>query len=190
MNQLDQKIEKKIKEEALRLTSVGRTNWDQRHTLCSVKWMKELIKNEGGDEKILIPTMYFHDTGYEKIDLGYNHQQCLTAKKGHAEAGAFNVKEFFPSLNYFTTEEIERMAYLVEHHDQHGNVTEHDRQLILEADGFAQIDWENCAPSYEKNEALNFLNDFYQKDRVPYIKTKFGKKILNELTQKAKNYFK
>jgi hypothetical protein len=187
---LDPEIEEKIKEEMIKLTSVGRTNWDTKHTLCAVKWMKKLIEAEGGDERILLPAMYFHDTGYEDLGNSYGVDEVAAAKKGHAQRGAENAFDFLQNLNYFSAEEIKRIVYLITNHDIHNNVTENDRQLILEADGLGQIDWENCPPSYDKKSQLRFLNEILPRDRIPFIKTAAGKKYFTELLEKAKNYRK
>ncbi|MDD4902705.1 MAG: hypothetical protein PHE24_06240 [Patescibacteria group bacterium] len=184
--QLDAKIEEKIKEEMIRLTSVGRTNWDTRHTLCAVKWMKKLIAAEGGDERILIPAIYFHDTGYENLGKSYGLDEVMDAKKGHAEQGAGNALNFLSGLKYFTPEELKRICYLIANHDKHKNITEPDRQLILEADGLGQIDWENCPPSFDKKNRLRFINEILPRDRIPFIKTTAGKRYFNELLEKAK----
>ena len=184
---LDKKIEAKIKREALKLLKSGRTNWDARHTLCAVKWIKKLIKLEGGDERILIPAIYLHDTGYKELPLGYNHHQCLTAKVSHARRSAENVKIFFPKLNYFTPKEISRIAYLAANHDKHNHIRAEDLQLIFEADGFAQIDWYDCRPSYDKKNCAHFLKTTF-KHRKKYIKTKSGKKILKQLLAKTEKY--
>ena len=184
---LDKKIENKIKQQALKLLESGRTNWDQRHTLCAVKWLKRLLELEGGDERILIPAIYFHDTGYEKMPLSYGHKQVMSAKPNHALQGAENVKQFFPALNYFTLKEINRIAYLVKNHDKHSHIIEKDRQLVFEADGFAQIDWYNCQPGYDKKNTLLFFTTYFKKRKL-YIKTKSGKKILKQLLIKANKY--
>jgi hypothetical protein len=187
---LDPVVEEKIKTEMIRLTAVGRTNWDTRHTLCAVKWLKKLIACEGGDERILITTMYLHDTGYDYVPLSYSHEECLSVKKGHAENGAANAKEFLPKLDYFTPEEIDRIVYLIKNHDIHKNVIEKDRQLVLEADGLGQIDWNDCQPSYDKKNAEIFLHNFFPNDRLPYVKTKTGKKFYSELLIKAEEHLK
>lgn len=186
--QLDSIIEEKIKKEAIRLLSVGRTDWDVRHTLCAVGWMKKLIEKEGGDERILVPAIYFHDTGYEELKKGYSHEECLAAKLGHGRRGSENAKKFLMTLDYFTAEEIDRIIYLVLNHDVHDNVNETDRQLILEADGLGQIDWENCPPSYDKENCLKFLENTFKKDRINYVKTETGKKFYGELLKKAYEY--
>ncbi|MBI2459447.1 MAG: hypothetical protein HYV53_02750 [Parcubacteria group bacterium] len=184
---LDKKIEAKIKQQALKLLKSGRANWDKRHTLCAVKWLKKLIKLEGGDEKILIPAIYFHDTGYEKLPLGYNHKQVMAAKPDHSKRSAENIKKFLPTLNYFKSAEISRVAYLVKNHDKHSKIIEPDRQLVFEADGLAQIDWYNCKPSYDKKNTELFLSTTFKK-RMKYYKTKSGKKILKQLLAKTEKY--
>jgi len=184
---LDEKIEAKIKQQVLKLLKIGRTGWDTRHTLCAVKWIKKLIKLEGGDERILIPAIFFHDTGYKKLRRGYAHVECLAAKPDHARLAAENAKKFLSKLNYFSKKEINRIAYLIKNHDKHANIKESDRQLLFEADGFAQIDWYNCKPNYDKVNTEIFI-DITFNDRMKFIKTKSGKKILKPLLIKIKRY--
>lgn len=184
---LDKNIEAKIKQAALKLLKSGRANWDVRHTLCAVKWIKKLIELEGGDARILIPAIYFHDTGYEELPLGYSHKQVMAAKPDHSGWSAKNVKKIFPALNYFTPKEINRIAYLVKNHDKHSQNIVKDRQLVFEADGFAQIDWYNCKPSYDKKNTLLFFTTYFKK-RKQYVKTKSGQKILKQLLAQAKKY--
>jgi HD superfamily phosphodiesterase len=186
---LNKKIEAKIKQKAIKLLGIGRTNFDIRHTLCAVKWIKKLVKLEGGNEKILIPAIYFHDTGYDELPLGYNHQQCLALKKkkDHGEIGAELAKKYLARIKYFTKPEIEKIAYLVKNHNKHGNIKKLDRQLVFEADGFAQIDWSDCRPSYDKKNCVHFLKTTF-KHRKKYIKTKSGKKIVKNLLAKTKKY--
>lgn len=146
-----------------------------------MKWIKKLIKLEGGNEKILIPAAYLHDIGYDELPLGYNHRQCLKLKKkkDHGEIGAELAKKYLPEIN--------RIVYLIKNHNKHSNIKEMDRQLIMEADGFAQIDWYNCRPSYDKKNTELFLATSF-KNRIKYIKTESGKKILEKLLTKAKKY--
>jgi len=174
----------------IKLTSVGRTNWDTQHTLCAIKWMKKLIAAEGGDERILLPAIYFHDTGYEDLGNSYGITEVTEAKKGHAERGAENALNFISGLNYFSADEIKRICYLIENHDEHDNIAEADRQLILEADGLGQIDWEDCPPSYNKENRREFLNVVLPRDRTPFIKTATGKKYFGELLEQARKYNK
>ena len=187
-NLLDPTIEGIIKDEVIKLLSTGRTDWDVRHTFKAVDWIKILIEKEGGNERTIVPAMYFHDTGYEELKKGYGHDEVMAKKYGHAARSYENAKMFLPTLNYFTPKEIERICYLILNHDIHNNVTEADRQLILEADGLGQIDWYNCKPSYDKENCLKFLNTTFKDDRINYVKTETGKKYYAELLEKAYEY--
>ncbi|HTW96991.1 MAG TPA: hypothetical protein VMD74_05035 [Candidatus Methylomirabilis sp.] len=70
----------------------------------------------------------------------------------------------------------------------HNNVTEKDRQLVLEADGLGQIDWNDCSPSYDKKNTEEFFAAFKNKDRLPYVKTETGKKFYQELIKMAEKF--
>lgn len=184
---LNKKIEEEIKKEALKLLKHGRTNWDIKHTLTVVKWMKQLIDKENGNAKVLIPAAYLHDTGYEELRKGYNHKELMKAKKGHAEMGAENAKKFLPGLNYFSEEEIKEIIYLIANHDKHDNIKEKNRQLLFEADGLGQIDWTDCSPSFDKKNCIEFLNTYYAK-RKKFIKTKLGKEMTKKMMRNVNTY--
>lgn len=186
---LDKNIEEKIKEKALELSKYGRGDWDQKHIITAVKWIKRLIEEEGGNEKVLIPAAYLHDSGYEEMRKGYTHKELMKAKPGHAEMGAENAKEFLPTLNYFTDKEIEEIAYLIANHDKHNNIKELHRQLLFEADGLAQISWDECPPNYSKESTLDFLKNYYAKRRK-YIKTEFTKNLTEKMMKKVDKYLK
>jgi len=82
---LDKALEEKVKQRAKAILVECRPNWDWPHTLASVYWMRELIRENGADERILIPAMYFHDTGYFGVldTTGYSYEKI---KGGQAEA--------------------------------------------------------------------------------------------------------
>ncbi len=188
---LDKKTEVKIKKEALRLLKVGRPNWDKKHTLSSVKWIKKLISSEGGDEKILISTMYLHDIGYNKLPKGYSHEFIMKNKKevDHGKIGSLIAAKYLSTLNYFTNKEIDKIVYLIKNHNKHNDIKQKDRQLVFEADSLAQIDYRECPPNYDYKNLKIFLNTTF-KHRVKFIKTKTGKEILNILLPQAKIYLK
>jgi len=189
---LDKKTEVKIKKEALKFLKRGKPNWDVPHTLCAVKWMKLLIAHEGGDERTLIPAIYFHDTGYPTLQKNYNFDQLMSVKRSrannHAKIAAKIVKEIFPKY-HFTKKEINRIAYLVGNHNIHDNIIETDRQLVFEADGLAIIDVKAVKPNFDKKNYLRFLKEYYQ-ERKKYMKTKTGKKYLKDLMKEVKKYLK
>ncbi len=185
---LDKKIEEIIKKEAIKLLEKGKTDWDVPHTLLSVKRMRELIKKEGGEEKILAPTMYLHDTGYPYIEKNDKFKKMMDAKKNHAEIASENSKKILKKLN-FNPKEIKEISSLIKNHDKHKNIKTKNEQLVFEADSLAQIDWHTITPTFTKKETAKFLN-YFKKERLPKIKTKTGKKIQTKLLKEAEQYVK
>ena len=183
---LEKKIENKIKHQVIALLEKGKPGWDIPHTLDAVQWIKKLIKTEGGNERILIPAIYFHDTGYPSLKKGYNFNKLMISKKDHADVAAENCKIILPDLG-FTNEETKRIVYLVKNHDIHNNITEADRQLIFEADGFAQVNWNVTKPTFDKHNTEKFFA-YFIKERVPFIKTKTGLNIIKKLQKEAEEY--
>ncbi|MFH1192027.1 MAG: hypothetical protein V1655_00985 [bacterium] len=189
---LPQKIENKIKEEAIKFLEKGKPDWDIPHTLTAVYWMKELIKKEGGNEKILIPAMYIHDTGYPILKKGYNYEDLMISKKSHAERGGENAKNILSKFKIFTNSEIEEIVYLIKNHDIHNNLETKNRQLVFEADTLAQIDWEKVPPNFDKENFTIWLDKyFFGKRKAPErIKTETGKKFLKKLMAGVDKYLK
>ena len=109
----DKKIEDEIKKEVRNLFKHGRAGWDERHSTTVVKWTRKLIKENGGNEKILVPVAYFHDTGYSELKTGYTHSQVMDAKPRHAELSAQYAKKFLSKFDYFTPDEIKRIVQLM-----------------------------------------------------------------------------
>ncbi len=186
---LDLKIEKKIKKKAIELLEEGKPDYDIPHTLGAVYLLKKLIKKEGGDEKILIPTMYFHDSGFPKLKKGYSYQESIDAKKMHAKRGSENVKKILPSLGYFKKEEIDRIAYLIKNHEKYKNIIEKDRQLIFEADILSKIDFNRVKPNFNKKNLIEWLKKTYNK-KSKYLKTKTGKELMKKMEKNIEKYLK
>ena len=185
---LDGETEDKIKKESLSYLKRGRPGWDIPHTLACVHWIKELIKVEGGNPKVLVPAMYFHDIGYielmtESLDLRKN----MDMKEEHMKRGAVIAKKILDKIGGFSREEIERICSLVSIHDIYEKINDFDSQLIYEADGLGQIDRERVKPTYSKDDAEIFLRDFQNK-RGKRFKTNAGKRIYGELIIRAKEY--
>ncbi|NTU69290.1 hypothetical protein HGB13_00455 [bacterium] len=187
---LSKSVENKIKKEAINFLRQGKEGWDIPHTLSAVKWMKVLIEKEGGDDKILIPAIYFHDTGYQQLPLDCTPEEVKKAHLGHAEKGSLIASKVLPKLNDFSDKEIIEITRLISAHDKHPALDDFNHQLVFEADGLAQIDWQNCKPTYSKKNSSKFLNESFIPWRVKYYKTKTGKKYLDKLIMSAKKYLK
>jgi len=191
--ELDSKIEEKLKINVLRYLEGGRPGWDVPHTLACVYWMKELLKYEAGNARILIPAIYFHDIGYIELmeeNRNLDLKKNMDMKEEHMKRGAIIARKILDEVGSFTEEEIERIAYLVSIHDSFEKIAESDdieAQLVYEADGLGQIDRERVKPTYSKEDAKIFLRDFQNKRGLRF-KTESGKKFYKELIEKAIEY--
>lgn len=185
---LSKTVESNIKNKAIEYLKQGKENWDVPHTLSAVKWMKLLIEKEGGDERVLIPAIYFHDSGYVKMFSDCTREEVRKAHFDHAEQGAKIAESILPTLNYFSDDELTEITRLITVHDKHPAVDDYNHQLIFEADGLAQIDWQDCKPTYSKKDSSKFLNQDFIPWRLSYYKTKTGKDYLHQLIKNANEY--
>lgn len=189
---IKKELEEKIKKAVLeKIGNGGRQGWDIQHTLCAVKWMKALIKENKGDEKVLISAVYFHDSCYPSYKAGYSFEKSQEMKIMHAKRGADFSKKVLGKIKEFSKEEIEEVYRLVKNHDIHNNINDNNRQLVFEADGLAQLDWSDCPPNFDKENCLKWLKKYFEKERpLKYWKTKLGKTNIQKLRKKANNYWK
>jgi hypothetical protein len=161
----------------------GKPDFNIPHTILAVEYMKELISNEGGDERILIPAIYFHDIGYAGlIKNGTGLADRIDAKKLHMIKGSEKSKELLKPLG-FTKEEIQEIANLILTHDTFENNKTHNEQLVFEADSLAMINRERAPGTFNEDDMRRFL-ELFKKLRIPIIKTQTGKTIFEELWSK------
>ena len=186
---LDKETEEKIKSEAIKHLEKGKAGWDVPHTLSSVYYMRKLIENEGGDEKILVTAMYLHDIGYPEMDGGYGFDKVMGTKAQHAIIGAEEAEKILKKTGGFSEEEIKEIVYLVKKHDDLHDINSKNRQLVMEADSLAQIDWERCKPTFDKENTLKYFNEHFKPQRMSRFKTETGKKHLKILLEKIKHYW-
>jgi HD superfamily phosphodiesterase len=186
---LDPELEKKLKSKALEYLKKGKPNWDIPHTLAAVYWMRKLIEKEGGNERILVTTMYLHDIGYYGLfpKKGYKFEEVMASKPAHAKRGAEASEKILKQLKY-TPSEIKQITHLVRIHDELDKLSTRNEILVMEADCLAQIDTKRVKPNIDKENHLKFIEHF-EKDRIPRFRTKTGKKFLKKLFKKTKNYF-
>jgi len=159
-----------------------RGDWNYNHTLAAVYWIKELIKKEGGNEKVLITTMHLHDIGYGfKGDLSL--EERLKRKEGHMERGARLAEEILQDENY-SEDEVKQIVHLIGVHDKIKELRTKDEFLIMEADSLSGINYKRSPPTMNKEE-FDFYLEGFKKNRAPRFKTKTGKKFLKELLIKV-----
>jgi len=186
--EFSQELEERLKLSVLKYLEKGRANWDVPHTLACVFWMKELLKYEGGNPKILIPAIYLHDVAYPQLKFKFDPNGNLDIKKEHMRLGAIISKELLKNLGGFTNDEVEQIANLVGVHDNL-ELIKNSSDLYLQllfADSLGQIDRERVKPTFSKDNSKASLKRF-EKIRAPLFKTTYGKKFLKILLEKAKN---
>lgn len=186
---MNSELEEKVEKEAIRLLKNGKPDWDIPHTLDAVDWIRKLTAKEGGNEKILVTAIYLHDTGYPPLESGYDFNDLIKSKNAHAEIAAKNAELFLEKIDDFSKEERIEIVRLIENHDKHDNVKDLNRQLIMEADGLAAINWYKVTPNFDKKNCLKFL-EYFKKEKGIHYKTKTGKKFLEALLIKAEEYWK
>lgn len=187
---LPKKTEERLKLEVTKHLERGRPGWDVPHTLACVYWMKELLKYEMGNAKILVSAIYFHDISYPDKKFLLKPRKNLELKKEHMRKGAILAKKILNKIEDFSKEEIEQISYLVSIHDDLDFIKESgtkDIQMVFEADSLGQIDRERVKPTFSKTDSIKFLNRF-EKGRAKMFKTKTGKKFLKKLFKEALKY--
>lgn len=187
---LSPELEEKVKNEALKYLRHGRPNWDIPHTEAVVYWIKELIANEGGNEKVLVPAAWLHDIGVPQHRDGYSFDDMKQSKREvpHHEIGAKEVPKVLGRIGGFTANETTEIAKLVRGHYDKDKIDTFHQQLVIEADGLAKVDWERVTPNWDKGDCLRYLN--YYNERVgKYFQTKTGKKHLQRLLEIANHYW-
>ena len=184
---LDHDIEERISKIAFAYADKGRKSFDVQHLNAAVFYMKELIDHEGGDLRILLPTILLHDIGYAgKLGDNYTRDDVQKAKKEHMQAGAEMAKKILVGIEYFSLKEINEISFIISIHDNKEEVakaTNSNVQLVFEADSLAQIDHELAPPSYDHDDLMKFIERFKTR-RVPLFKTRYGLKKMEELLAK------
>ncbi|MFA6268813.1 MAG: HD domain-containing protein [archaeon] len=163
-------------------------SWDYSHTLSAVKWIKEIIRYEGGNEKILITTMYLHDIGYfGALKENYTLDERIEAKKKHMFVGADMARGILSKLDY-SPEEINKIVHLIEVHDNLDGSKSNNESKVIEADSLAQIDY-IVGNNFGEKDFAKYVRIF-EKKRFPRIITSIGKKIFEVLAHENKLFLK
>jgi len=190
---LDLGLEKKVKNEALSYLKKGKPVWDVAHALKSVEYMKELLKHEGGNARILITATYLLNIGYGLTNISKENMSFVTVlryKQAHAIRGSKEADKILRKTGEFTEEEIKEITRLVYIHDEWWNT--HTKNfndnfndfMITEADTLGMIDPE-VPQNFSIEDQKKFLEESLLPFRAPLFKTLYGKVKLKELIGKA-----
>jgi len=188
--ELDQELEDRLKYVVLKRLENGRPGWDVPHTLACVYWMKELLKTEEGNPRVLVPTMYLHDIYYPDKNYKFGPEKNKDLKREHMKKGALIAGDILRELGGFSNEEIDQITQLISVHDdvhRMRTTQSKDEQLVFEADSLGQIDRDRVKPTFSKEDSLKYLERFEDK-RAQIFKTETGKAFLKDLLAKAKDY--
>jgi len=182
---LDARVEEAVKSKAMQCLQNGRPGFDIPHTLAAVYFMRELIKAEGGDERILVTAIYLHDIGYSgQIKNGYSYDEVIENKLIHVERGVAEAEVILTDLGY-SPSEIEEIVYLIKNHDDFTELDKNEKkafQLVFEADSLGQLD---TPPTFKGKQYAEAFANFEEK-RVPRFKTARGKQLLEPLLENAR----
>lgn len=179
---------KQLKKEVLNILRNGRPNWDVPHTLATVHYIKKLLKYEGGDERILITTMYLHDIGYSWVRKDLNKRDnVMKSKSDHMKNGVIFARPILQKLGY-GEEESRQILHLIGNHDDLNSFEDKHKQLVFEADSLGQIDIRRAKSNLGKEDRDKFIKGFEEK-RIPKFKTRIGIKLVNKLFKKAKKFY-
>ena len=186
---IDEALEEKLKSAVMKYLEKGRPNWEIPHTMACVNWMKELLKHEKGNPRILIPAIYLHDIGSADLfnESNLDHESQEKMKSEQMKRSAILSEKILNEIGWFSKEEIEKIVHLVGIHDELDKITATDGYLVFEADSLGMIDTDNVKSNFPKEDYIKFL-DYFEKERAPRFRTKTGKKFLTKLLRGAKRY--
>ena len=180
--------EQKLKNRVIPILKKGKPNWDVPHTKLAVEYMRQLIRANGGNELILISTMYLHDIGYVGLlKKGHTLKDYKKVTDKHMEVGAREAERILKELRY-PKKAIDKITHLVRMHDKVKELSTKEELLVMEADTLAALNTKRVKPTYIKEDYLKYLSGV-EKNRVPRFITKKGKEILTKLLGEAWSYF-
>lgn len=176
MQTLSKNIENKLIEKIA--SFFEKDDWNYAHTIKTAKFMKNICKETGANEKVLVTAAYLHDIGYSKlIKKKYSLKDRIKAKKEHMKVGAKLAKPILKELNY-TPEEIKEILRLIKIHDNLGELKEKNDFLIAEADSLGGIATKEYS-NFGEDEIKKYL-EIFKKKRLHLIRTKFGKNLIKK----------
>lgn len=188
--ELEKEIENLLRERVVKILKRDKSGWTLQHTLKVVYWVKKLIREEGGNPRILIPAAYLHDIGYIEADIGKREKmdEVYSKKLEHMKLGEKICRKVLSEFtHYFTEDEIEKICNYVGKHDlpelENIKIDDHDFQLLIEADSLGAID-PSLKPTFSKRDVKKYLIRF-EKIRIPLFKTKTGKGYLRKIYPKT-----
>lgn len=175
-----------LRSKAMAYLEKGRPNWDAPHTEETVRWMEELIENEGGNRRVLVSTMWLHDIGYSGLFDGQpaSFDNVMgDVRSNHMRQGADLARKILTELGY-PLNEIDRISQLVSIHDTLEKLESPYEILVMEADTLGMLSG-NLKQSpgqsdFSRDDHTRFLAHV-RNDRKPRFGTESGRRYLEDL---------
>jgi hypothetical protein len=195
---IDSKVEKLLQDTILPDLKSGRGDFDLKHTLAVVYWMKKLIENCGIgsiDSQVLITAAYAHDWGYvglfDTVDSN-NLDEIMKMKPLHMIKGAEKISHLLSTRlsDFYTTEQIQHIAHLVEVHDRVEALETDEELLLMEADTLGMIDTDVVVPTFSKADHKKHLNNELLGRRIPHFRHEYAKQQADTCLKKLIEFYK
>jgi putative nucleotidyltransferase with HDIG domain len=190
-----EELEKKVEEYALEFLLKGRKEWDEPHTRAVVYYAESIARANDLDVLVLKTTAWLHDIGYfamfENTD-SKNYDSVMDKKAMHMVNGAKLADKFLsrPEIKtYYSDEQKERIIYLVSVHDKIEELAADDEVALMEADTLGAIDISKVATTFDKENAIKYVEKDLMGRRYPKFRTELGKKYFSELITPFKAQF-
>jgi hypothetical protein len=139
---MDERFEHELKQTVKAYLDRGRPG-DYEHTLRAVGYGKELLNHEDGEEGIVIPALYLHDTGWGEVDFEDFINLPLPSQRKdavsvdlHMKHGAARAKQILEKLGY-PMEKTQTIVSIIAVHDRPEKIFAMENPsatLVLEAD--------------------------------------------------------
>lgn len=132
------------------------------HTRVAVEFARDLLRREGGDERIVLPAMILHDVGWKcvpedrQLEAFGPNVRCSELNRVHEREGAAIAEGILKEVRY-DEDKIEEIVAIVEGHDSREIPISLNDKIVKDADklfrysrkGF-QIDIERFGETVEE----------------------------------------
>lgn len=179
--------------QASQLLEHGRKNWDNQHSRAAAFYAKTLASAASLDTNVLGTAALLHDIGWSTLQWNEGQESAermSELKKLHMVNGKKMALEILnrPDVKpHYTSQQIERIAYLVGIHDDPSLVNEPDAVVLWEADTLGQIDLTRVTPTVDYAGGSRIFQGIISK-RQPKFQTPLGKLYLSNLLPAYKAY--
>ena len=189
--------EKALAAKARPILEKGRKG-DWEHTLRTIEYGRKLLSNEDGEEDIVIPALYLHDTGWSAIDY-QDFLDASPAKKKetrslqlHMEHSARIAQEVLQELT-FDRDKRTRIVSIIAVHDDPDKIfalNDVSATLVMEADRLDRYG-KRSVRRYEDMFGPDYFKEVAWKEGVTmrrdglneWFKTKTGKALSRRMAE-------